>query len=58
MSMNDVAPVRERGLKYALEAQAKDAIGRSRKGAWIEIDVLNKLWTHGYVAPVRERGLK
>ena len=56
--MNDVAPVRERGLKYALEAQAKDAIGRSRKGAWIEIHQHHRHRPQHAVAPVRERGLK
>ena len=35
-----------------------DARGRSRKGAWIEIPTLEKLWPYGYVAPARERGLK
>ena len=32
--------------------------GRSREGAWIEIDLLKKLWMCLTVAPARERGLK
>ena len=34
------------------------AYGRSRKGAWIEIHGLKTTFDSGYVAPVRERGLK
>ena len=34
-----VAPVRERGLKYAYNAQPIDENGRSREGAWIEMAV-------------------
>ena len=37
--MNKVAPVRERGLKYACNEQPIDENGRSRKGAWIEIQI-------------------
>ena len=36
---------------YALE-------GRSRKGAWIEIEKMLGKKSAGFVAPVRERGLK
>ena len=32
-----VAPVRERGLKFSLVGGFSDSQGRSRKGAWIEI---------------------
>ena len=32
--------------------------GRSREGAWIEIDVLDFYWPSFAVAPARERGLK
>ena len=36
--LSNVAPVRERGLKYALDELVLQAsAGRSRKGAWIEI---------------------
>ena len=34
-----VAPVRERGLKLLLAALLRLLIGRSREGAWIEINV-------------------
>ena len=34
------------------------ALRRSRKGAWIEIPTLERLWPYGFVAPARERGLK
>ena len=34
------------------------SMSRSREGAWIEIPTLERLWPYGYVAPVRERGLK
>ena len=54
-----VAPVRERGLKFGGVGNAKDAgLGRSRKGAWIEIGILTNGSPSGGVAPVRERGLK
>ena len=33
-------------------------VGRSRKGAWIEMHLLLAAQTLGKVAPVRERGLK
>ena len=36
----------------------KKANGRSREGAWIEIHGLKTTFDSGYVAPVRERGLK
>ena len=37
-----VAPVRERGLKYAYNESPIDASGRSREGAWIEIVAVDK----------------
>ena len=51
-----VAPVRERGLKYSIGKVS--ANGRSRKGAWIEIDNTGYARQVPRVAPVRERGLK
>ena len=36
---NQVAPVRERGLKLLCFAGQAETFGRSRKGAWIEIVV-------------------
>ena len=35
--MMEVAPARERGLKYRLQSQAAAEGRRSREGAWIEI---------------------
>ena len=80
MTSIEVAPVRERGLKYmhncfitlTYSRSRKGAwieilfsphtqsavIGRSRKGAWIEIRYILLASVLGYVAPVRERGLK
>ena len=53
-----VAPVRERGLKFAHSDAYLIIYGRSREGAWIEIKAC--FWSSGIedVAPVRERGLK
>ena len=44
ISKNDVAPVRERGLKY-LQVQALflGRKSRSREGAWIEIRTTSRL---------------
>ena len=33
-------------------------LGRSREGAWIEIDLITKMPFSCFVAPARERGLK
>ena len=55
---NLVAPVRERGLKSFVDAVPKNIVGRSRKGAWIEICFRYRLRLFDCVAPVRERGLK
>ena len=56
--MPDVAPVRERGLKWKVSSLTAGYNRRSREGAWIEI--IMKLLTSAKtsVAPVRERGLK
>ena len=44
-----VAPVRERGLKSVCFFKLYLATyRRSRKGAWIEIPTLEKLWPYGY----------
>ena len=54
-----VAPARERGLK--LNGRADDAegmFGRSREGAWIEIQIKTPEKKFFIVAPARERGLK
>ena len=55
---NDVAPARERGLKF-YPACLWPAFGcRSREGAWIEI-LVTMFWLFILsVAPARERGLK
>ena len=42
----------------ALSAKLSVAEGRSREGAWIEIDVAKQAAAQHYVAPARERGLK
>ena len=34
------------------------ALGRSRKGAWIEMSLIGGALSNSAVAPVRERGLK
>ena len=53
-----VAPVRERGLKYAVSLPLWLRKRRSRKGAWIEMVRLKIKAEENKVAPVRERGLK
>ena len=56
---NSVAPARERGLKYLHNCFITLTYnGRSREGAWIEIDL--RRWRNfgRMVAPARERGLK
>ena len=53
-----VAPVRERGLKFAHSDAYLIIYGRSREGAWIEIKACINLLILSPVAPVRERGLK
>ena len=54
-----VAPVRERGLKYRVATSGiRKRAGRSREGAWIEMDMFDFYWPSFAVAPVRERGLK
>ena len=56
---DNVAPARERGLKYPLFAK-RSAVpnGRSRKGAWIEMSAAYNAQLSNVVAPARERGLK
>ena len=53
-----VAPVWERGLKYFSADRTKYDEGRSRLGAWIEIQRWEKARRFQEVAPVWERGLK
>ena len=53
-----VAPVRERGLKYLVTPPINKQGGRSREGAWIEMNTRIKKLYKQAVAPVRERGLK
>ena len=55
----NVAPARERGLKYFLCWYVLTcSVRRSREGAWIEIVLIGmQRWMRG-VAPARERGLK
>ena len=57
--VSNVAPVRERGLKCPMPMYGiPGMMGRSREGAWIEMDFPNMLGKMIIVAPVRERGLK
>ena len=53
-----VAPARERGLKFLSNADELLTPGRSREGAWIEMDMFDFYWPSFAVAPARERGLK
>ena len=53
-----VAPARERGLKLMIFILTFTLIGRSRKGAWIEMLSILELVYLARVAPARERGLK
>ena len=54
-----VAPARERGLKYGkVTAWVCVELGRSREGAWIEINTVGAVTFESAVAPARERGLK
>ena len=55
---SQVAPARERGLKFAKAGIETLDRGRSRKGAWIEISVRAEFGNDPRVAPARERGLK
>ena len=57
-SVDEVAPVRERGLKCINNLLSPMLSRRSRKGAWIEISLLTDISKSSIVAPVRERGLK
>ena len=50
--------MRERGLKYLPQRTSNLHSGRSREGAWIEIEAKEKFKLAQIVAPVRERGLK
>ena len=36
-----IAPVRERGLKFEFQLAFIRAVHRSRKGAWIEINIMS-----------------
>ena len=53
-----VAPARERGLKCRSFFQQYQLDGRSREGAWIEINSAARHAATVAVAPARERGLK
>ena len=53
-----VAPARERGLKFRNLLAAPLSLGRSRKGAWIEMSRGSSCARGKKVAPARERGLK
>ena len=55
---NAVAPARERGLKCRSFFQQYQLDGRSREGAWIEINSAARHAATVAVAPARERGLK
>ena len=55
---DDIAPVRERGLKFTLTYDDDHIRCRSREGAWIEMIITRDLILSSVVAPVRERGLK
>ncbi len=57
-SVKAVAPVRERGLKFTFLVSTVIPFSRSRKGAWIEMILIQLPYYHLIVAPVRERGLK
>ena len=50
--------MRERGLKFVEICDFDEKTGRSREGAWIEIESLGRIADFFEVAPVRERGLK
>ena len=54
----DVAPARERGLKFRHEQGDIWYTGRSREGAWIEMGTQGDITLRSNVAPARERGLK
>ena len=56
--VDNVAPSRERGLKYNQSQQKHPAGRRSFAGAWIEIDDYEVEIPIRTVAPSRERGLK
>ena len=58
MIVFQVAPVRERGLKYQHMFDQQVKARRSREGAWIEISFIGAIGGFAAVAPVRERGLK
>ena len=53
-----VAPARERGLKLGTLKDVAIVLGRSREGAWIEINTTLITISLRLVAPARERGLK
>ena len=51
--------MRERGLKSLRQLLTMVLVlGRSREGAWIEIELGDYMENFQRVAPVRERGLK
>ena len=43
MNLSNVAPARERGLKFSASARIGRRSGRSREGAWIEINGLSTI---------------